>query len=231
MTWSVNQLAAQYIARRGTLSEHVGVLDEDATCPHCVEALEMLEIFGLLGQDVEGRIIKAVDNSVIELPAVNESANVVRSQVNVREPNMDRSFVPAGLRDLLPHAEQPKKPKVVNDRKKCGTLSGAGVHLRSEEEICRECKDARNAYGRKRRAEVNQATKKGIPLPPTRTGRPSHGVQPPTPEKCGSLAGRSAHYRRGEEVCRECKDAYNTRMRGRRHRKPKAAGRPEERSA
>jgi hypothetical protein len=214
MTWSVNHLAAQAVALYGSPLRHVGSDDPTATpdtdCLHCAEARQLMEMLGLVGPD---GTIAADDTRLFSVDPLSETTTPVeRSSITVQEPRGDRSLVPPGLRNLLPHAEQPKR--VTTGKRRCGTITGATIHLRHGEEVCRACKDARNAYARNRR-RLLAATAGGE----SRT------------DNCGTVAGRARHLRNGEKVCRECKDAYNTRRRDQRRTVALVDTDPEVRSA
>lgn len=189
MTWSVNRLAARAVALHapGTPAER----------------LEVLMMLGLVAPD---RTIKPDEPQRIELSELNDAGSVDRVKVTVREPNMDRSLVPPGLRDLLPHEKQPKRKTDETDA--CGTLTGHTRHIRYGEEVCRECKNARNEYAKaRRRSRARTANPDGADGSVTPVDRPG---------KCGTVAGRSVHIRAGERVCRPCADVYNAHQRAKR---------------
>lgn len=203
-SWSVNRQAARAIAGRKDIPVATGNPDNPGR-------LDLLEMLGLIDED---RNITPDDTRVIELSPLIDPP-VERSQLNVREPSLDRDLIPPGLRNLPPvkKATNAGKPRPrAQNRGRCGTITGASMHQRMGEPTCRACKDVRNEYARQRRARLRA----GNPTPPPTPTARINGELPERPDKCGTVAGRSYHMRRGDKVCRQCLDAYNDHQRQKR---------------
>lgn len=107
------------------------------------------------------------------------------------------------------YAKSPKRtaPKPPAPPAPCGTYAAAARHARNGEPLDDACRKARRDY--------QNASKKN-----QRGGRPA---REPAPIVHGTLAGRTAHHRRGETPCLECRDAYNEAEKHRRAARKKAA--------
>lgn len=112
----------------------------------------------------------------------------------------DRLMMSLGL---SPSTPIPERKKVAE----CGTYSGVSRHRRLGEDVCRQCREARNAYDRARRAERGLKPRGGRRRPP---GSPQVGGVPAAAREHGTVRGARQHWKYKESVCASCRDAYNT---------------------
>jgi hypothetical protein len=194
-------------SRNRTAAKTVALAVDSGLLPDAATAREIMEALGLI--EPGGRNILPDPRDLLVDPSADDFLPMGRGDpgAEVKEPPLDRRFVPAGLRELGPKRASDKirptptprpvaKPRAANGaivRDTCGTPRGYRVHLRLHEKTCDACRAA-EVLRKKREHE------------PESVGRPR------TKEiEHGTYSGYTKERRRGMEHCRPCLDAANAR--------------------
>ena len=173
-------------SRNRRAARTVALAVEDGLLPGVDAAREIMEALGLIEPD--GRDVLPDPHDLLLTPQADDflpMGNVDPSKADLREPPMDRSTLPPGLRNLSArHAP--------TAREKCGSPAGYRAHLAANENACLPCADAERDSASNRRAA------KGV-----RVGEP--GRRRSSEIEHGTESGYRKHLRRDVPVCEPCR--------------------------
>jgi hypothetical protein len=193
------------VSRNRAAARTIVTAVQDGLLPDLGAARDIMEALGLVAPG--GTEILPDPHDLMVGPGEVEFRPLPRADISgpdLREPPVDRRFVPEGLRNY-----SARKPPT--ERPRCGSPNGYRDHLAAGENACLPCADA----WRDKRAEERAAKPK--------TGKPG---QPRKEIEHGTERGHAMHRRRGIPLCDDCRAAEKEARRIRKERKVAAGELP-----